>query len=253
VPLEHLQPDRERAESFGSGAEAYDRFRPGYPAALFDDLLAHPVRSALDVGCGTGKVAVELARRGVATLGVDPDPRMAAVARAHGVDVEVDRFESWDDAGRRFELITCGHAWHWVDPATGPDKASRLLEPGGRIARFWNYHAVPADVLAELEAVYADIAPGLTVIGRDPSTAADAPDPFAVHGDFTVSRPRTYRWHRRLTGAQWAGLVGTFGDHRRLGPEHLGRLTSALADVIGRHGGTVTVARGTYVLLARRR
>ena len=252
VPLEHLHADRDRAESFGSAAEAYDRFRPGYPRALFDDLLATHVRTALDVGCGTGKVALDLSRRGVRTLGIDPDQRMAAVARRHRVDVELGGFESWDDAGRRFDLITCGHAWHWIDPETGPDKAARLLEPGGWIARFWNYHVVQPGLLGEFETIYAELAPTVTVIGRDPSGDVDAPDPFGTHSAFTTAPPRTYRWGRRMGPTQWTGLIATFGDHRGLGRDRLARLTSALHDAIERHGGVVTVAGGTYLLLAQR-
>jgi SAM-dependent methyltransferase len=106
-------------------------FRPGYPHAPFDDLLAEHVGTALDVGCGTGQVAVELRRRRVSVLGVDPDPRMAAVAVGHGVDVEVSELERWEDGGRRFDLITSGHAWHWVDLSTGADTAARVLRPAG--------------------------------------------------------------------------------------------------------------------------
>jgi 2-polyprenyl-3-methyl-5-hydroxy-6-metoxy-1,4-benzoquinol methylase len=100
------------AGSFGSVAERYDRFRPGYPDALIDDLIGLRPLDVLDVGCGTGKVAVALAERGVRVLGVEPDAQMASVARGHGIPVEVACFEDWDDAGRRFDLITSGHAWH---------------------------------------------------------------------------------------------------------------------------------------------
>ncbi|GAA1993684.1 class I SAM-dependent methyltransferase [Terrabacter lapilli] len=252
VPLEHLHGDQRRASSFGSVASTYDDFRPDYPPALFDDLLAEPVGTALDVGCGTGKVAVELRRRGVTVLGVDPDPRMAAVAAEHGVDVEVTQFERWDDAGRRFDLITCGHAWHWVDPAKGAEAGSRVLRPGARIARFWNYHVVPPRLLREFEEVYADLAPALTVIGRDPSRDSAQADPLGRHTAFVTARPRTYRWVRRLTSDQWSGLISTFSDHQLLGLEALFRLTTALETVIQRHGGIVTVNGGTYLQLARR-
>jgi hypothetical protein len=40
------------------------------------------------------------------------DACMADVARSHGIEVEVSPFETWDDGGRRFDLITCGEAWH---------------------------------------------------------------------------------------------------------------------------------------------
>ena len=44
-------------------------------------------RSVLDAGCGTGRVAVELARRGVAVVGVDSDPDMIDAARAKSPDL----------------------------------------------------------------------------------------------------------------------------------------------------------------------
>ncbi|MGD9530250.1 class I SAM-dependent methyltransferase [Pseudonocardia sp.] len=43
---------------------------------------AYAPSSVLDAGCGTGRVAIELARRGVEVVGVDTDPDMIAAARA---------------------------------------------------------------------------------------------------------------------------------------------------------------------------
>jgi 2-polyprenyl-3-methyl-5-hydroxy-6-metoxy-1,4-benzoquinol methylase len=122
VALDELHLDRARAESFGSVAEQYDRYRPTYPDALIDDLAALQPAQVLDVGCGTGKAAVALARRGLSVLGVELDERMADVARGHGISVEVAAFETWDDAGRRFDLITCAGAWHWIDHGPGVSK-----------------------------------------------------------------------------------------------------------------------------------
>ncbi len=48
-----------RALSFGAMAEAYERFRPGYPPELVDMVVAYagqPVRTALEVGAGTGAI-----------------------------------------------------------------------------------------------------------------------------------------------------------------------------------------------------
>ena len=92
------------------------------------------------MGCGTGKVAAAIADRGFRVVGVEPDERMAAVARARGVEVDVVSFENWDSHGQMFDLVTCGHAWQWIDPVIGGPKAASLLRPGGVIALFWNYH-----------------------------------------------------------------------------------------------------------------
>lgn len=69
------------------GAEEYDRrFRQAEEAGgdvhgEADFVAALGPRRVLDAGCGTGRVAVELARRGVDVVGVDLDPDMLAVAR----------------------------------------------------------------------------------------------------------------------------------------------------------------------------
>ena len=54
--------------------------------------------SVLDAGCGTGRVALELARRGVEVVGVDVDPSMLATARRLGPEIE---FIESDLAGLR--------------------------------------------------------------------------------------------------------------------------------------------------------
>jgi hypothetical protein len=50
-----------RARAFDAWADEYERYRPGYPAALFDlvaERLALPADAvAVDLGAGTGKVA----------------------------------------------------------------------------------------------------------------------------------------------------------------------------------------------------
>lgn len=51
-------------------------------------VMSYLPESVLDAGCGTGRVAIELARRGAYVVGVDRDPSMLAVARARGADPE---------------------------------------------------------------------------------------------------------------------------------------------------------------------
>ncbi len=93
-------------------------------------------RSVLDAGCGTGRVAAELARRGWDVTGVDIDPSMLARARAKTPDVE------WIEAdldglylGRAFDMVVAaGNVMIYVAPGTeGAVLAAlaRHLGPGG--------------------------------------------------------------------------------------------------------------------------
>src|SRR5271167_1623582 len=153
---------RQVAESFGTDAERYDRTRPRYPDALVGRIVAaSPGPSVLDVGCGTGIAARQFQAAGCQVLGVEPDARMADFARRTGVEVAVARFEAWESAGRAFDAVIAGQAWHWVDPVAGAAKAAQVLRPGGRLAVFWNVFQPSPDVGGAFSAVYRRVMPTL--------------------------------------------------------------------------------------------
>ena len=237
---ERSHTNRVRAESFGAVSLAYDRARPSYPSALIDDLLAGRPSDVLDVGCGTGKAARLIAARGVSVLGVEVDERMAAVARAHGVPVEVGAFETWDDAGRRFDLIVSGQAWHWIDPERGPAKAVRLLRPGGLLVPFWNFSVPDAGVRARLDEAYERIAPQVTdrsVVRRGgPATIPPIAEGLRAGGRFAEVEHRRYPWDHDYTTAEWLDLIQTHSDHSTLPPAQLAELVEAVAGAIGDDG-----------------
>jgi SAM-dependent methyltransferase len=256
VPNEELvHTDRARAESFGSVAEQYDRYRPSYPGALIDDLVALRPGSILDVGCGTGKAAVLLAARGLSVLGVEIDARMAAVARAHDLSVEVGAFETWDDAGRRFDLIICGQAWHWMDPKRGPIKAAKVLRPAGMLALFWNYGELDPRAQAILDDVYRRHAPELlssVVSGRSRQSDSRHAAELEASGRFASVETRTYQWQHSHSAADWVATVQTHSDHLRLPANRRASLAADLITAIDRLGGAIDSQVRTYALFARR-
>jgi SAM-dependent methyltransferase len=68
-------------------------------------LSFHP-KSVLDAGCGTGRVAIELARRGLEVVGVDVDESMIAEARRLGPELTWVRADLATLAlGRRFDAV----------------------------------------------------------------------------------------------------------------------------------------------------
>jgi SAM-dependent methyltransferase len=241
--------DRARAESFGTVAAEYDRYRPSYPDALIDDLMAARPATVLDIGCGTGKAARLVAARGPSVLGVEIDPGMAAVARGHGIEVEIGSFEDWDDRGRRFDLIISGQAWHWVDPDIGAPKAARLLADGGAIALFWNYDELDTASQAVVDGVYAALAPQLRDAG--PNKPGDRVDQLRATGAFGSIDVVTYPWQRTVSADEWVGVVGTQSAHLMLGPERLARVQEALRAGLHTAGGAVRLTGGTYTIWAR--
>ena len=98
--------------------------------------------SVLDAGCGTGRVAIELARRGVDVVGVDLDPAMLAAARrkAPGLawvlgDLATARL------GRRFDaVVAAGNVMIFLSPGTEAavvaNLAGHLADGGALVAGF---------------------------------------------------------------------------------------------------------------------
>jgi SAM-dependent methyltransferase len=113
---------------------------------------------------------------GRTVLGVEPDPRMAGFARGTGIEVEVATFEAWEPAGRTFDAVVSGTAWHWIDPVAGPTKAAQVLRPGGVLAPFGHVYQLPPTVAEALAAAYRRVAPDspINLDGRPDGSVLDA-------------------------------------------------------------------------------
>ncbi|HEV2953934.1 MAG TPA: methyltransferase domain-containing protein [Candidatus Dormibacteraeota bacterium] len=138
------------AKSGGPRGEDYDR-RYEIAEATGQDVhgeadfvLRFGPRTVLDAGCGTGRVARELARRGVAVVGVDLDARMLEPARRKAPDLEwiegdLAGLDLRDPEGRRrrFDLILlAGNVMIFLDPGselTVLRSLTQHLNPGGRL------------------------------------------------------------------------------------------------------------------------
>lgn len=255
---------RKRSRLFDQQAEAYDRCRPTYPDAVIDELLG-PVPAGmdvLDVGCGTGIASRQIAQRGAKVLGVELAPRMAEIARGHGVDVEIAAFEGWDAAGRTFDRVTSAQAWHWLDLPSATAKAASVLRPGGRLCLIWNAGCQPDDLADALEEVYASVVPrgGHRLFrGYAANRSSDVKtglgseiDAVSAVPDFGAPTEKWFPWTRAYQRDEWLDQLVSRSDHAALEPAVRHRLFEAIGAAIDDHGGSFVMNFETVLITATR-
>jgi SAM-dependent methyltransferase len=124
--------------------------------------------SVLDAGCGTGRVAIELARRGVDVVGVDLDDEMLAAARAKAPELAWERADvACVDLDRTFDVVVlAGNVMIFLEPGTEGavlTNLARHLAPAGRLVA--GFQVQPNRLsLATFDACAADA--GLVLVER---------------------------------------------------------------------------------------
>lgn len=260
-PAREPHQAREVAESFGSDARRYERARPGYPEAMVRRMVdACPGRALVDVGCGTGIAARQFRAAGCRVVGVEPDDRMADLARESGLEVEVTTFERWDPAGRVFDMVIAAQAWHWVDPVAGAAKAGQALRRGGRFAAFWNAFQPPAQLGEAFADVYRRVETGLpfnpwagSALEGYQAMCDKAADGLGQSGQFKEPERWRYDWDRPYSRDEWLDQVPTFGGHGQMPPVALEQLLSGIGEAIDLAGGNFTMGYATVVITASAR
>lgn len=144
--------------------------------------------SVFDAGCGTGRVAIELSRRGHDVVGVDQDPAMLEVAREKAPQipwVQGDLSDPGLDLGRRFDLVVAaGNVLIFVSPGTEGavlDTMARHLIDGGRVVSGYSLRPGGLGV-----AVHDELAARAGLILEDRWSTWDR-NPFAPGSNYAVS------------------------------------------------------------------
>ena len=140
---------------FDRRADAYARWRPGYPPTVWTLLrtgFGIDACDVVDLGCGTGALAAMLVEQGCRVTGVEPSAPMREVAIARGLRCVAGTADATglDDACA--DLAVAGQALHWFDPEPTVRELRRVLRTP-RLAAIWNSRRLDTPFAAAIQAL----------------------------------------------------------------------------------------------------
>lgn len=230
-----------RASSFGSVADAYDRYRPGPPLSAVDWILRTTGGTAADLGAGTGALTRVLAQRADTVVALEPDARMLAVLHRRSPDVPAMRSKAEDLPIRseRLDAAMVSSAWHWMDPDRTVAEIGRVLRPGGVLGVIWSGANRSIDWVAELLGT-RDPSPGERDRRSRHRFELPPGSPFVDLESCTIT------WTKSMTREELVGLAGTYSSLITMPPvereRELERIRMITETVVG--GDTVEMPMG---------
>jgi SAM-dependent methyltransferase len=239
---------------FDEDADLYDRVRPAYPSALFDDLarIGQLSRGSriLEIGAGTGQATVDLARRGYAVVALEPGAAMAAAVREKlrpfpSVRVDPVSFEGWPVTAEPFDAVVAATSFHWLDPRIRVKKAADVLRVGGVLGIISTHHVAggTSAFFDQVQDCYEQYDPntqtGLTLPAED-EVSMDVGE-IERSARFNRIDRRLYPWEETYTTKSYEQLLMTYSGHRALEVEARTALLACITDLIDRaFGGRIT-------------
>jgi SAM-dependent methyltransferase len=255
APKEPALHDLDPTGRFSDRAAEYVRYRPDYPSAAIDAMLAGlappDALTAADIGAGTGISARALAGRGVNVLAIEPNRAMRDAAEPHPrVHWREGTAEATGLADGAVDLVLAAQAFHWFQVGEALAEFHRILKPGARLALMWNARDRDDPVTrGYIEAIHE-------VNGEHPAERREF-DPAALTagGRFTAPARLTFAHSQELDRDGLIGRATSASYVPREGKAYaaLARALDALFEKYRDDRGRVTMRYATELHLASRR
>ncbi len=250
--------------TFNTEAEKYEKMRPGYVPALYDDIFHFiPISNksnVLEIGIGGGQATLPILRTGCKLTAVEYGENFVTLCQKKFEDFAnftavASKFEDYPFENDSLDLIYSASAFHWVPEEIGYNKVFALLKSGGAFARFANhpYKDKGREAIHEaIQKIYAVYMPD-SKFGREYSEEdAFLRAKIAGKYGFTDISHKLYHRTRHFTAAEYIELLGTYSDHIAIPEITRNKFFFEIEEAINSLGGEITMYDTLDLELARK-
>lgn len=140
-------PKSAPTERFSDRVDDYVKYRPHYSrdvvAALREACGLQPEHTIVDVGCGTGLLALIFLDAGNTVVGVEPNPQMRRAGEEYLSSFAPFRMidgsaEATTLPAQCADFVIAGQAFHWFKPDDARREFARIVRPAGWVVLVWH-------------------------------------------------------------------------------------------------------------------
>lgn len=252
----------ERKLTFNDDVKTYERYRPDYPSELFIDTINYSkntIENALEIGAGTGQATQYFANAGINITAIDIGQNMIdylsyKFKSYHNVKCVCSSFEKYEN-DKKFDLVYCATAFHWIDTKYGLTKINHILNDNGVIALFWNHPFVGRSndtVHCEIRKIYNKYRPNDKAPKEFSAEDTEKYVSLLNEFDFKDVEVKLYHKERRFNADEYIGLLNTYSDHRLLAPDIKTEFENELYKAIVNNGNEIIVFDTMDLYLGRK-
>lgn len=216
---------RIRRERFNLIADAYDKYRPGYPNELIETIFSvtqlDENADILEIGSGPGTATTLLASKGCMIHCIEPSEELIGLAKKKlqysGVVFSNTTFEDWYPNKHVFDMVVSAQAFHWIERTIAYNKTSKVLKDNGWLVLFWNmYPRNEEPVTRKVDEVYKRILPRVSPFNYSEDIIEKRRVDIEISGYFKDVLVRRFFWTKSYSTEEYIGYLSTFGVYSRL-------------------------------------
>ena len=254
----------DKRTTFNEDEFNYDRYRPDYPEALFQDILTYAALDKdsclLEIGIGTGQATQPFLEKGFQVQAVELGDKLCRYVQNKYANypnfqaMHADFMEA-ELEEESFDLIYCATAFHWLPQPASLQKVINLLKKGGTLALFWN-HPFPNrsdDATNQVnQAIYQKYRPSDKKQVEFSEKDTQKWEKELKQAGFKEVTSCLYHRTRTLSSDDYIGLLNTYSDHRLLDSAIKTQFEKDMKQALDEIGGEIHIYDTIDLYLAKK-